>query len=302
MPGSKFIIYSMSKIIISANCQTAALTRAMRALLPNCEIIPFALHIEQSREMQSSLRQNLSDADFLMAVNHKAEIFKETENKDIKVVPIPLIHFEAFHPDITYALHLPSKTHTNFHYNSKIAVWCYNQDLSIKDTLKLFNSKFYRALGYFDCWLTAEKSLAHRFAECGFSPKDFSTFFSKIKRCGNFMYSINHPTSSVSVELAKMIVKKVFNNEVDVDREIIVEDSLTESIWPLYTEIGDELGLEGNYVWRIRNQEITGLEDYLNFAFLSYKKQKIKPGDLSMPNDKVAKGFNDSIYQLWKSL
>ena len=290
----------MSKLIISANCQTAALTRAMRALLPDCEIMPFPLHIEQSSEMQSLLRQNLTDADFLMAVNHKAEIFKESENKSIKIVPIPHIHFEAFHPDITYALHAPTKTHTSFHYNSKIAVWCYNQNLSINETLKFFTSKFYQALGYFDCWYGAEAILAHHFSQCGFSVKEFSAFFAKIKRGGNFMYSINHPASHVSVELAKMIVKKVFSSEVPVDREITVEDPLTESIWPLYTEIGDKLGLDGNYIWRIRNQEIVGLREYLNFAFASYEEQKIKPGELLMPNDQVAKEFNNLMYQCLK--
>ena len=46
--------------------------------------------------MQSLLRQNLSDADFLMAVNHKAEIFNEFENKSIKIAPIPHIHLKPF--------------------------------------------------------------------------------------------------------------------------------------------------------------------------------------------------------------
>ena len=114
------------------------------------------------------------------------------------------------------------------------------------------------------------------------------------------MYSINHPASHVSVELAKIIVKKVFSKEVPVDRAITVEDPLTESIWPLYDEIGDKLGLDGNHIWRIRNQEIIGLGKYWIFAFASYEEQKINPGELLMPNDQVAKEFNNLMCQCWK--
>jgi hypothetical protein len=279
-------IWTMGKIIVSANCQTAALTSALRALLPNFDVIPFPMHINLSEDRRNQLKLELSDAEFLLAVNHESEIFNLQSDKSITVIPVPHLHFDAFHPDICYAVNSETNQYTNFHYNSRIAVWSYNQNVSIEQASTLFNQDSYHALGYLARWYQSENFLLESFASCGFSKSEFLSFFQSIKRGGVFMFSINHPMAFVSVELARLIVKKHFPDTLYHDRELIVEDPLTESIWPLYSEIGEELGLEGNYIWRIRNQEIAGLIDYLNFTFTSYQEQMIKPGQLVMNNTK----------------
>ncbi len=99
------------------------------------------------------------------------------------------------------------------------------------------------------------------------------------------MHSINHPHAFALVELGKLISSKIclfagLNYGHRIQRQIIISDALAGTIWPIYPDIGSELGVRGNYFWRINDREIYGLHEYLEFAYQNYKDQKIEPGNL----------------------
>jgi len=231
-----------------------------------------------------AFRRELKGAQFWFTVGEHYNPHDVVGNAKVKVVMVPHIHFEAFHPDITYAHNSKNQRITKFHYNSMIGLWCYKNKVSIRSARSLFSRECYANLGYFTCWHACEERLRSTFLKCGFSQESFLQFFSNIKRTGNFMHSINHPQAHVSVRLAKHLLYQIDPSFNQFSRVIIIEDPLTEKIWPLYPEIGEALGVEGNYYWRINNQEIFGVEDYLSFVFESYADQQIMPQDLMAAN------------------
>ncbi|WP_430232141.1 hypothetical protein [Nitrosomonas communis] len=97
------------------------------------------------------------------------------------------------------------------------------------------------------------------------------------------MHTINHPVAEAIVGLGKMIAKRL-RPDLSIERNIVISDGLTSLIWPVYPEVGMELGLEGGYRFRIGGTEIEGVRSYLEFIYKKYVEQGINPGDLASLN------------------
>lgn len=203
----------------------------------------------------------------------------------VKVLKIPELNFRAFHPDLRAATNVKTKLLVAGHYNSQIAVWAYHSGLSITDTIKLFNRRVFGALGYMDCWLEGVADLRARFSNAGMESSEFERFFLRVKRIGQFMHTSNHPRVEALVELARVIARRLGGHPGRTESDISIPDALTYAQWPVYPEIGDELGLHGNYQWRFSSHdkvcEIDGLEAYIIFAHQCYADQGIRPADLA---------------------
>jgi hypothetical protein len=66
------------------------------------------------------------------------------------------------------------------------------------------------------------------------------------------------------------------------NREFFVPDGLTGTSWPVYPEVGSELGLAGNYIWKINDQTIVGVESYIPAIFYFYAQSGIQRGGLKI--------------------
>lgn len=111
---------------------------------------------------------------------------------------------------------------------------------------------------------------------------DADRFLLRIKRNGVFMHSTNHPRADTLVLLAKFVAMHLGEDGSVLDREILIDDGLSLDIWPVYPEIADHLGVAGSgYRWRIGGHtRITGLADYLSYAYDSYAAQGMAPEDI----------------------
>ena len=81
---------------------------------------------------------------------------------------------------------------------------------------------------------------------------------------------MNHPHVECLTQLARILTTKIpiAILEKDFENKILIPDALAGHINPVYTEIAEELGYEGSYIWENRAQNtFMHLEQYLEFAF-----------------------------------
>lgn len=207
----------------------------------------------------------------IIAVNDSLSVFARPEN-----VYIPSISFAAFHPDIQYAFvnGVVIKSGLESDWNSRIMLWAYSQGLSQKETENLFREEVFQALGYFDEWDRSSESLRKSFDACGF---DYGRWIRSVQRTGVFMYGINHPMQIGLSQLAVQIAEKVFPNShvVIEDLHTFTTDYLSHIVWPVYPEIGDHLGVEGSYHWRVARKHAS-LTEFIELCFSAWDKIELR--------------------------
>lgn len=264
------------KIVVSSNCQTGGLAATLKAIFPEDLVLAVPLPAVWNEAATQALVGTLEAADCWVTGGR----VKLATNDRTTIVKVPNLHFDAFHPDIVYAKVGEDGPLTIPHYNSAIGLWAYNNALGVGDASRLFNASVFRALGYFSRWATATEHLKHLFGEHGLDAGEFALFINKLKRGGVFMHTVNHPHIQTIVELGKIVSRKLGAPADIMPREIAVPDGLTDSVWPVYPEVGSELGLKGDYYWRVRGTDLVGVPAYLAHIFGRYAEQGAKPGDL----------------------
>jgi hypothetical protein len=55
----------------------------------------------------------------------------------------------------------------------------------------------------------------------------------------------------------------------------VTTDYLSHIIWPVYPEIGDYLGIEGSYHWRVGRRH-ADLSEFIELCFASWDKIKLR--------------------------
>lgn len=263
-------------IVVSLSCQTGGIAAALGAMFPEHRVIAMLLPAPTDETGRDTLRDVLKGAEFWVTSGQQ----ELATDLPVKTLKAPTIYFDAFHPDIIYALKRSTGEITNNHYNSRIAIWAYNNRVDPRDAQGLYREEVYRSLGYLDYWAHSAAHLSQIFAESDLGVASFTPFFRAVKRRGLFMYSVNHPHPQVLVEVTRQLAINMGGNPALIFREITIPDAMTSAIWPVYPEVGEELGLEGNYIWRIAGREIHGLHAYLELTYDAYEAQGITPGDL----------------------
>lgn len=260
---------SFNKIVVSSNCQTGGVAQALRVINGSYVFQAIPIPMVGNESAEKFLVDNLLGADYWVSSGR----FELADGIGVKIIRLPEIYFDAFHPDLCYAKSMDSGELTKIHYNSRIAVWAYSNGLPTDVCARLFSDAVFRELGYFDCWARAVSNLSKIFSNCLYDDAEFLRFFLKIKRTGVFMHSVNHPRSAVLVELARLISSKFVCSGAERKDEIIISDALNETIWPVYPSVAGELGLDGSHCWRINGDEISDVRNYLDFAYRSYDQQ-----------------------------
>jgi hypothetical protein len=268
------------EILISSNCQTGGLLAALKGIFPSRDIGVLPFPNSDDMEAVELFRRALEGARVWITTD-RPELCGDLP---IEIIRIPDLNFNAFHPDMREAINATTNSLTLPHNNSQIAVWAYNNQISKADAVELFNHDVFKALGYFDCWRHSVATMRTRFASAGIGTEEFERFFLRIKRMGQFMYTFNHPRIDALIELARIVARRLGADSKLIEREIVVPDALTYTLWALYPEIGEELGLRGNYHWRLNCADtiydLYGIEAYLDFAYQSYATQGIRPTEV----------------------
>jgi len=134
----------MKKFVVTSVCLTGGIAASFKAYFPDQEVKAFSL--PRNEVDRATVRAELSTASAWFTLGD----FNLAEGYDIQVIKIPHFHFDAFHPDLTYATCMSTGKFTIQPYNSRIIVWCYANRIDPADACRLFNGQTFSALGYCD--------------------------------------------------------------------------------------------------------------------------------------------------------
>jgi Polysaccharide biosynthesis enzyme WcbI len=265
------------RILVSGNCQTAGIAATLLRTTPATEVHALPLTGDTPQALQAKLEALVDKTDlWMLSPNNKvARQLAQTHGKRVQLVP--LVQFGAFQPDICYAWHKGTRKLTTPHYNSAIVVWSWANGLDEAATVALFRRETYAALGYLDAWAQGVKDLRRAFSDAAIEPR-FADYFLGLKRQGCFMHSINHPRIGAVVRLAGVLAEEA---GLPILRDVQpgeLNDGLNGTVWPVYPEIADRLGLgDGSYHWKYltQNRFVDGVPAFVAQAFAGYQAQGI---------------------------
>jgi len=244
---------SSKSVKVLGNCQVGGLTAALRILVPDVKFSRKLVTGERGklkRELTKSSRSSLMIQDSVLRIVLSDETLRESLPKDYIVYPT--ITFSAFHPDTQYIFceERVIKNGLGSDWNSRILIWAYLNELTVDESLLLFDKETYKKLGYMDEWSNSSEELRRTFENCSL---DYSQWIRGVQRDGQFMYGINHPMPAALTYLARQLADREFSSNAESLRETNGDpkDYLSHIVWPVYPEIAEELGMEGDYHWRV---------------------------------------------------
>lgn len=272
------------RVLVSGNCQTAGLAAALMRFGAVREAHALPLTGEAPEALRAKLDALAATTDlWLLSPNNKvARAAAETHGKRVQL--LPLVQFGAFQPDICYAWHRGTRVLTTPHYNSAVVVWGWRSGLDAAETAALFRSETFEALGYFRAWEQGLRDLRRAFADAGLGHR-LADWFLAVKRGGCFMHSINHPHVDAVVQLARVLATEA---GLPLRRDVRpgeINDGLNGTMWPVYPDIADRLGLDGgSYSWKYlaQNRFVDGVHAFVEQAFAGYERQAIGRTDLEI--------------------
>lgn len=274
-------------VAVIGNCQAPGLAAVMAASCAVRQVMPLTGLNREPDAFRKQLKSLAAKADiwFINPGNTLArEAFAETARPGARLVTVPALMFNAFHPDVCYAQHRGTQQLTQQHYNSAIAAWAYSRGLSVERTAALFCPEAYEGLGYMDAWPRAMDHLRRSF-EASDLKADYASFALHIQRQGCFMHTPNHPGLAAMTALARLAARRAGITLLDAPVPGELADGLSSTIWPVYPEIAQALALDGgSYTWKFvtRNLYVQGVRAFVQQAFRSYERQGIAPADLEL--------------------
>lgn len=267
------------KIIVTSNCQTAGLTVALSRMLPDDEIIPLPITDFNNEQKKIAAIKTVSSSDvWLHTLSSEVEkdVISQINSSQIKVIQIPAVSFNAFHPDLVYVLEKGTnkilKNDLGCDYHSALTYWAYSKSLDIKTTVELFNINTYKTLGYLNSWVNEFPKFERHISHYGIN---FDDLYQIVKSTGVFMHSVNHPKVVVMIEIARHYAKLLGASPEHGKIDLIssMPDVLEKlTVWPVYSEIAEAYGVQGSYKWKIlSNNYFNSVDEYVQFAFKGYQ-------------------------------
>lgn len=257
----------------------------MRVLLPRAEIAYETVYnIARRFPRAADLVSRYRDRDAVFATSFRppfadARSFEEIKG-DLRIVQVPLLVFPAFHPDMVYVGDLAGSSKRGYvrtalgDSNSALALYGYLSDLSLDETLRLFDGEIYAGLGYTGLWDQAVEGLLSLGRDAAY---DLSEDVLRWSRRGAFMHSVNHPKMFVACDLARGLLRKAGIPFDDLDLDSYVADELLlQGSWPIYPEIGERFGIPGGYafVGPGPRPAVLDLRSFVETSFAAYARHR----------------------------
>jgi hypothetical protein len=147
------------------------------------------------------------------------------------------IHFAGLHPDITYLGPMGQRINGFFgDYHSKLVLFCFAQGRGVAECLALFNGATYERLGFFQSYAAASAELLQRDAACDVK---FAAAFLDMLRDRPCLYTVNHPTGEVFLELGKLLAAAADFQVADFGPAFFQNHLSVNYVWPVYDEIAE---------------------------------------------------------------
>lgn len=207
---------------------------------------PAYLHPGQIVERPKRLAKAVSRAQVVFIYRRDIpkvqEVAQSCGRPDLVVLSAPRLYFPGFHPDATMATKRAAKdTLPMSNLHSAIVLSAFRTGLSVGQTLTLFRDEVYQRLGYYDSYPLAIENFSVECRQAGLDVMPLMEAWT-----APFFYVPLHPTIAVlrDIALAQLRTAGLYGSQTLP----VVDDELSGKIkWPVYPEIGDRLGIAGDY-------------------------------------------------------
>lgn len=259
--------------IVLSNCQSLGLSRAITAVArtvqcDSCDIWQMPARLEEDPDYFRRYDLALVLPEVRARPAFPADALPAS-------VDLPSFIFGGYHPDCCYVRadgNLITEGLTG-PYQSMIVLAAYKEGLGVGDTARLFTDSLYRQAGYYLQWDAQRDALVDQYAAHGF---DVRPLFRSASRGKAMMHTPDHPTIEVLMDIARVVL-------ASLDRPVHAvvpppTDNLAVTSWPVYPEVGEQLGVAGAYLFRPRNEYAAmDLENYIGRAL-----EEFRPWDRSL--------------------
>ncbi|QNM82762.1 GSCFA domain-containing protein [Sphingomonas sabuli] len=236
------------------NCQVEVMIRIAGDALG---LTPRFIHSNRFRADKAFASEVISDAQLVFANYGQlhaevTQFIRDELGRSVPVLPAPKFYFIGFHPDVVLPSSVEGERRTLplGNTNSAILLAAFRQGLSVGEAVTLFKDEVFEALGYYDAYPLAVRMLVKQCLRCGI---DVRRFLPRWLNKGPFVYVPLHPRADVLRDVTVLLLQSVdllgAGAKVDPGEDMFARNV----IWPIYPEIGDRLGLPGNYVFMPKN-------------------------------------------------
>ncbi len=259
------------RVQVLGNCQSYAMGRCLRALLPDAEITALNWSELTSPAHVARLVESLGMFDVVVAqpvnlpelapLSPKALIRGQT-----RCIFYPGVNFTGFQPDAVRAF---GKGLTSLigEWHSALIMAAWRMAMPPRRAEELFNAYVYGVLGYFD-----EYAKASRFLVKGASRIEWDLSAELRSWPAPFVHTANHPKIGVMMDLARGVCSRM---GLEPDPEAVLPpDPFAGVAWPIYPEIGRRLGLSGEmtFVSRSENGRAFALDEAIDWYYAVYAR------------------------------
>ena len=269
-----------SQWLMFFNCQAEGLAACLTLL--NDTIEPLRHEPSTYSNQAAYIRESIEGFDrVLVAPELESQYEFDLGELGDKVIRLPPLRFEAYHPDLCYLRHghVPLRGPCGL-FHSAICHAAFQAGLDAGQALALYREDVYAQLGYLDAWDTARSNLesTYRLAGLDIGPRilDWS-------RRGPFMHSVNHPKIHCLLDLASLVLQHV---DLPVRQvPVLPHDNLANGAsFPVFPEIGERLAVRGSYRFKPPGRYTTiGLEQFVSESYALYRScggaQAVTPVD-----------------------
>ena len=252
--------------ILLSNCQTLSLARGITAVAETVECD--GCDAWQMAERLAADPEHFRRYDFMLVLANLRDFQGFPADRLPPHADVPCFSFTGYHPDCCYVTAEGERITDGLigPYHSMIALAGYKEQIGPAATARFFNDRLFEQAGYYRQWLAQRDRMIERFGTFGY---DISGIFRKAGRGRSFMHTIDHPDMMLMTELAKVVLRRLDRPYRD-DAPLPV-DALADMSWPVYPEVGEQLGVAGAYRFRPTGKyNALDLNEYLEEVFASF--------------------------------
>jgi hypothetical protein len=251
------------RVAVIGECHVSGIGSSLARLLPGATINAWHVNTPATpREIAAQLPSHdviitqILDLSGLegLGINDLRNTYGATK----RIALIPTIVFTGLQPDAWYVSSRegPLGSPTGV-MHSAIIVAAFAAGLPKEEVASLFNVDMYGRLGFFDVFTKAKDRLFEQYEYYGY---DLTAHFERWVRAGAFMHVPNHPRIDVLSTVATLAAVQAGLIDPATEPPIDVFDYLaTHERYPVYPEIGDQIGIQGSLLWH--RSEMVGQGD-----------------------------------------
>jgi hypothetical protein len=231
----------MSRVVIIGNCHCLpiAKTVALGLTSHSCEFIDvnFLGH-EPHISRVAALTSNPADYVFSFVLSDQWPTICASTLRPLykdRLVTFTNVHFEGLHPDITYMGSMGARVRGALgDYHSKLILYSYVTGRSTEDCVRLFSTTDFEAIGFYSAFERSSAILLQRDEACDVK---FAQTFVEMAKTRLTMYTVNHPTDSVFLELSRLLCAHVGLEYTVYPIEYLTNSLSDNIVWPIYERI-----------------------------------------------------------------